>query len=101
ADGRIRLGDDHDSTDQQHAASPWRRAGDLRSCAKTRRQPPRRRLHASPRAGRDRLAAADRGDDVDTGGRTELGVEAGALAVDVDMDVRAEVRAGIAEPVAQ
>src|SRR5438876_2191333 len=48
-----------------------------------------------------RSAAADRGDHVDPRMRRERGVERGALAVDVHVDVRPQSRTRLAEPVAQ
>src|SRR5207253_2140602 len=48
-----------------------------------------------------RLAAADCGDDVDPRARVQGGVETRALAIDVDVDVRAQLRPGLAEPVAE
>src|SRR5205823_6629798 len=46
-----------------------------------------------------RLTAADRGDHVDARARLERGVEPGALAVDEDVDVRADGRATLAQAV--
>jgi hypothetical protein len=45
------------------------------------------------------LAAADRGDHVDARARLERGVQPGALAVDVDVDVLAQNRARLAQAV--
>src|SRR5690349_20522278 len=46
-------------------------------------------------------AAADRGDHVDARARIERGVEPGALAVDVDVDVTAQGRAFRNQPIAE
>jgi hypothetical protein len=48
-----------------------------------------------------RSAAADRGDHVDARPDLERGVEPGALAVDVHVDVLAQGRAGLAQAVAK